>query len=68
MRKFIFINMIWIFIALLQPAAVAGADAQFVKVGLATDESQIILNVADAAGILDLSSPEPQSLPISGVG
>jgi stage II sporulation protein D len=69
MRKFIFINLIWIFIALLQPAAAAGADEQqFVKIGLATDESQIILNVADAAGILDISSPEPQSLPISGVG
>jgi stage II sporulation protein D len=67
MRKFIFINLLWMFIALLQPVSAAGADARFVKIGLATDENQIIINVADVAGILDLSSPEPQSLPIIGV-
>jgi stage II sporulation protein D len=67
MRKIVFSLMALIMLVLVQP--VSGAEAAVmrpIKIGLATNEDQVILNVADTVAIIDLANPEPVNLPIPG--
>ena len=57
-----FVNIVVILAALIiaYPAAPVGAaDFRPIKIGLATDQDQISLNVADAEAFLDLSGNDP---------
>jgi stage II sporulation protein D (peptidoglycan lytic transglycosylase) len=64
MRKLFLVGILLIITVFGQSVFGAEPDPHFVKIGLATDQNQIILNLTDATGILDLSSPEPLTVPI----
>lgn len=66
MRKFVLIVIIFICIALWRPVFSAEPDVRFIKIGLATDQNQITLDLTDVLGILDLSYPEPETVPLPG--
>jgi stage II sporulation protein D len=67
MRNFILSLMVLIILTFIQP--VCGAEAMDlgpIKIGLTTNEDQIILNVVDTVAIIDLTNSEPVNLAIPG--
>jgi stage II sporulation protein D len=66
MQKLVLIIVLLLVIVTVQPVFGAETDLRPIKIGLAVDEEQIILNVTDAPGILDLSGSEPLNVPIPG--
>jgi stage II sporulation protein D len=66
MRKLFLVGFLLVIAVFVQPVFSAEPVLHFVKIGLATDQNQIMLNITDAVGLLDLANSEPVAVPIPG--